>query len=61
MQECQVRSSNVPAGLPAFAMEEAEEPVEPDAVFFSRNFLLMFEALNRFGWGATGVNEDVWT
>ena len=41
----------VPTGLPDFAVEECEvEAVEAEAEeFLSRNFLLMFTALNFFG------------
>lgn len=48
-------------GLPVFDMEEAiKVACDPEAVeFFSRNFLLIFMALNRFGWGATGVDEEL--
>jgi hypothetical protein len=39
----------LPTELPDLATDELEELAEePDAVF-SRNFLLMFTALNRFG------------
>jgi hypothetical protein len=53
---------HLPAELPTFILDEVDEVLveEPVAVFFSRNFLLIFTALNRFGCGAAGVVREDW-
>lgn len=51
---------HLPAVLPTFTLDEVDELIveEPVTVFFSRNFLLMFTALNRFGCGAADADRE---